>query len=107
MAKFNTSRLRCLVNRDQLMNANKTNVARATVRIFDALQTYYKRKSEQLMALAAAFVLMTEATGTEPYEAFTAVKNLMVDETHTDRRDHRFAAVKYHLENEVLYDDTD
>lgn len=104
--QFNAQRKRCLVNRDQLMNADKVTVARATVRVLDALQHFYKRKSEQVMALAAAFVLLTEATGVEPYEAYTAVKNLMVDDQHSDQRDHRFAAVKYHIENEVLYDGT-
>lgn len=86
------------------MNADKTTVARLTVLIYDAMQRFYKRKAEQLMAAAASFVLLCEASNVEPYEAFTAVKNLMVDENHSERRDHRFAAMKYHIEEELLKD---
>jgi hypothetical protein len=93
---------RTLVSRDAIMNADKTTVARLTVKLFDSMSSFYEKKSEQLMALAASFVLMAEAAGFDPFEAYTAVKNLMVDEVHSERRDHRFAAMKYHLETEVL-----
>lgn len=97
-------RKRILVSRDALMNADKALVANLTVKIFDSVSTFLSgtKKSAQIMAAAAAFVLICETAGVEPYEAYTAVKNLMVDEKHSERRDHRFAAMKFHLETELL-----
>jgi hypothetical protein len=92
---------RLLVNRDRLVNAHKTRVANLTVSLFDRIQGH-PVKEEQLLALAAGFVLMSEATGVPAQDAFQAVKNLMVDEKHSERRDHRFAAMKHHLETELL-----
>lgn len=84
------------------MNADKTVVARLCVLAFDGMSALWRRKTEQLMALAASFVLLCEAAGLDPYEVYVASKNLMVDETHSERRDHRFAAMKYHIEKELL-----
>lgn len=86
------------------MSADKAHVATLCVLAFDGMSKVYKRKTEQLMALAASFVLLCEACGVEPFDVYVAAKNLMVDERHCERRDHRFAAMKYHLETELLQD---
>jgi hypothetical protein len=75
-------------------------VARLCVMLFNAIQNH-PRKEEQLLALAAAFLLMAEAAGIPAQDAFTAVKNLMADPLHSDRIEHRFAAMRYHLETEL------
>lgn len=86
------------------MSADKTTVARLCVKIYDSMHGFYERRAEQLMAAAASFVLLCEAANVEPFEAYAAVKNLMVDEIHSERRDHRFAAMKYHIQEELLKD---
>lgn len=82
------------------MNADRLTVARLCVMIFSAIQNH-RSKEEQLLALAAAFLLMAETAGIPAQDAFTAVKNLMADPLHADRVEHRFAAMKYHLETEL------
>jgi hypothetical protein len=90
-----------LIDRDRIVNADRTTVARLCVLLFDRIQTH-SNYEEQILALAAAFLLMCEACGIAAQDAFTAVKNLMADPLHADRIEHRFAAMKYHLETELL-----
>lgn len=90
-----------LIDRDRLVNADRLTVARLCVLLFDRIQAH-DNYEEQILALAAAFLLMCEAAGIAAQDAFTAVKNLMADPLHADRIEHRFAAMKYHLETELL-----
>lgn len=90
-----------LIDGDRIQNADRISVARLCVQLFNAIQSH-RNYEEQILALAAAFLLMCEACGIKAQEAFTAVKNLMADPLHADRIEHRFAAMKYHLETELL-----
>lgn len=89
-----------LIDRDRLVNADRLAVARLCVKLFSSVQSH-ETYEEQLLALAAAFLLMAEVTDIPAQDAFVAVKNLMFDRIHADGMDHRFAAMKYHLENEL------
>lgn len=95
------TRRRLLVDRDRLSNANRANVARLCVLLFDRLQ-HHARKEEQLLALAAAFLLMAEACGIPAQDAFVAVKNMMADPLRASGIYHQFDAMRYHLDTEVL-----
>lgn len=88
-----------LINRDRLIMAPKAAVANAVASVFDRLQSL--PHEVQLLALAGAFVLMTEASALPAQDAFSAVSNLMVDERHSTRRDHRFAAMKQYLTDDL------
>jgi hypothetical protein len=90
-----------LVDRDRLVNADRAAVARMCVYLFDRIQAH-PRKEEQLLALAACFLLMADACGVDAQEAFTAVKNLMADPLKEDGLVHQFAAMRYHLKTDVL-----
>lgn len=83
------------------MNADRANVARLCVNIFEAIDRT-SRKEEALMALAAAFVILVEVLKVKPTDVLPAVQNLMVDASHPDQRDGRFAAMKYYLEEDVV-----
>lgn len=90
-----------LIDRDRLVNADRTMVARLCVLLFSAVQTH-ENYEEQILALAAAFLLMADVAGIPAQEAFTAVTNLMSDPLHADGIEHRFAAMKYHLQTELM-----
>lgn len=90
-----------LLNRDRLTMASKLRVAEQTVGVFDRL-SYHQVKEERLLALGAAFTIMCEAANVNPGEVFTYVSNLMKDERHSERRDHRFAAMKFHVQEDIL-----
>lgn len=90
-----------LVNRDALVNANRSRVAHLCVLLFDRVQSE-PRKEEQLLALAAAFLLMAEAMGLDAQDAFVAVKNMMADPMRASGVFHQFDAIKYHLKQELL-----
>lgn len=94
-------RNRLLVDRDRLINANRANVARLCVNLFERIQLH-PRKEEQLLALAAAFLLMAEACSIPAQEAFTAVKNMMADPMRASGIYHQFDAMRFHLDTEVL-----
>lgn len=96
-----TPKHKLLVDRDKLVNANRANVARLCVLLFDRLQLHAS-KEEQLLALAAAFLLMAEACGIPAQEAFTAVKNMMADPMRASGIYHQFDAMRFHLDTEVL-----
>lgn len=88
-----------LTDHDKLVNADRAQVATLTVQLFNTL--HGARKENQLLALAAAFVLMGRTMKANLNDAYTAVTNLMWDRTHADRMDHRFAAMEYHLKTEL------
>lgn len=83
--------------------ADQGRVARLCVILFNAIQGHRSRE-EQVLALAAAFTLLAQACKIAPQEAFTVVKNLMVDPLHSEGLVHQFAAMRYHLETELLAD---
>lgn len=91
-----------IIDRDKLNMASKDEVAKATVRLFDRIQSL--PKEIQLLALAAAFVLMSETYQFPTNDTYSAVKRLMRDKFHSERVDHRFAAMKFHLKD-TLSDD--
>lgn len=76
-------------------------MARLCVLLFDRIQLH-ENKEEQVLALAAAFLLLAEVAGIPAQDAFVAIKNLMADPLHADGIEHRFAAMKYHLQTELL-----
>lgn len=91
------------MDRDRLANADRTDVARSTVAIFNTLDG--KPKAHQLLAICAAFLLMVEAARLPIQDAFVFAKNLMWDRVHADRMEARFAGMKFHLETELLSDE--
>lgn len=87
-----------LIDRDRLMNAPRGAVANACVRLFDRIQDL--PHEHQLLAFAGAFVIMAEAYGFPAQDAFTAVKNLMLDPENATGWDHRFDAMRWNLRTE-------
>lgn len=99
-----SNRKKLLVDRDALMNASRSKVADACVAVFDRLQGL--PKETQILALAAAFLLSTDASRIPAQEAFTATKNLMFCERTASKLDLQFQAMKFHLNTDLL-EDTD
>src|ERR1700744_1964930 len=85
-----------LVNRDRLIMADRDAVARLAVLLFDRIQMH-ANKEEQLLSLAAAFLLMSEAFGVPAQEGFTAVKNMMADPMRASGIYHQFDALRHYL----------
>jgi len=98
-----TDRKNLLVDRDTLMNADRTRVARVCVHLFDSVQD--QKKEDQLLGLMTAAVLISEASGHDPQEVYRAALNLMADRINSTGREARFDAMKFHLTTEVLTDD--
>lgn len=88
-----------LINRDAMNGVSRSAVATAMVSIFDRLQGL--RNEVQLLALAGAFSLMSEVTDISPSDAGTVVSNLMRDQTTATRRELRFQAMRFHLNDEL------
>lgn len=55
----------------------------------------------QLLALAAAFVIQSEALHFDTGDAYQAIVNLMKDPTNASGRDHRFDAMAFHIRTEL------
>lgn len=91
-----------LYDRDRLMNAARKGVATTCVQVFNAIQGL--RKEDQILGLAAAFLLTATASGIPAQDAFTAVKNLMHDPMTSSGLEARFQAMRFHLNTEVLED---
>lgn len=75
-------------------------MARLCVLLFDRIQQHGDPE-EQLLALAAAFLLMADVAGIPAQDAFVAVKNLMSDPLKAEGLTLQFSAMKYHLETEL------
>lgn len=92
-----------LTNRDRIVNADRPIVARLVVDLFNTLDQSppHIRNEEKLLALAGAFVLMASVLKVSAQEAFTAVKNLMTDPLGPDGLVQQFAAMRFHLEEEL------
>jgi hypothetical protein len=97
---MNERNRKVLIDRDRLNQADKAEVARACVTIFDQVQRLPKHI--QLMGLAAAFILTANASGIPAQDAFTATKNLMHDPLTSTGIAPQFQAMDYHLRTEVL-----
>ena len=88
-----------LIDRDKMVNADRTTVARTCVELFDRIQD--KAKEAQLLGLACAFILMAETLKVPAQDAFSAATNLMLDKMNPTGREARFDAMKFHLETEL------
>lgn len=97
---MNEQNRKVLIDRDRVMDADKGEVARGCVHIFDRVQ--HLPKHIQLLSLAAAFILTATASGIPAQDAFTATKNLMYDPLTPSGIAPQFQAMKFHLETEVL-----
>lgn len=85
------------MNRDLINNANPARVANATMAVIDATQRGFQ-PHEQMHAMAAAFLLLSEHWGLSPQDLFTATKNLMND--NLGKRP-EFAAVQQYMREEL------
>lgn len=74
-------------------------MARLAVQAFDGIR--FARRENQVLALAGAFALLCEVLKTQPQDAFTVVRNLMVDRTHPDQIKHQFAGLRHYIETEL------
>lgn len=84
-----------LINPDKVNMADQEDVATATVNLFDRIQTLPGHI--QLLALAAAFVLIIDASGYNAQDAFTATKNLMHSPSTMTRKGLKFQAMEYNI----------
>lgn len=84
------------------MGASRKAVADACVLLFDRIQSL--PKEHQLLALAGAFVLMSDAFGFPAQDAFVAVKNLMQDRETSTGLGLQFDAMRWHLQDELAHD---
>jgi hypothetical protein len=89
------------IDNDLMINADRTKVARRTVKLFDNIQLK-SDKETTLLAVAAAFLLMVRALGVKAQDVFSAATNLMSDSLHPDAIEHRFAAMLMHLEDDII-----
>lgn len=88
-----TLRSALLVDRDRLTNASRSEVARLCVLLFDRIQCH-DNLEEQLLALAAAFLLTADALDIPAQDAFVCVKNMLADPLRADGMYHQFSAMK-------------
>lgn len=85
-----------MVNRDHMTNAPIRSVAQATMALIDVNQD--KPPEHQLLALGAAFLLMTEHLRVAPADVWGFTNNLM---NHAEGRRPEFAAVAAYMEGEL------
>lgn len=76
----------------------------ATVKLFATIQKL--PREIQLLALAAAFILQSEALGFDTNDAYAAVTNLMKDPLTRSGRGSQFDAMKWHISEELAPDAT-
>ena len=95
-----TRRRRVLVDRDKIMHADSTGIAQLCAHLFSTVQD--KPPEDQLLGLAAAFIVLAEACGIPTQDVYTAVTNLMYDPLHSSGRKHQFAAMNQYLKDDVL-----
>lgn len=84
-----------MFNRDLFANIPVKAAAVATMEVIDAIQD--RRPHEQLVALAATFILACERYGIEPQDAFALTTNVM---NHADGRRPEFEAVRQFMAHE-------
>jgi glucose-6-phosphate isomerase len=84
------------LNRDLLNTIPTREAAVASMTVIDALQDY--PAEHQLVALTAAYKLMTERFNISPQDVFTVADNVM---HHADGRRAEFAAIADYLAGEL------
>lgn len=84
--------------RDQLNNADPVATARAAMAALDKLQEY--RKAEQVMGLAATFILFCETQGLRPTDVMETASNVMRDQEDIGWRA-QFRAIKRYIREEL------
>jgi hypothetical protein len=92
--------MRKRLDRDLMVNADRTKVARRTVELFNNIQVKHDREAT-LLAIAAGFLLMCSVLKAKAQDVFQAATNLMADPLHADGIDHRFAALRMVLEDDI------
>ncbi|WP_420381661.1 hypothetical protein [Novosphingobium sp.] len=90
---------KALYDHDRLVNASQRTVSEGCVRIFDRIQGW--PKENQILSLAAAFLLACMSARIPAQDAFTATKNLMADPLTSSGMGAQFQAMKFHLDTEV------
>jgi hypothetical protein len=85
------------MNRDLMNNANPRRVANATMAVIDATQRGFQ-PHEQMLAMAAAFLMLAEHWGMPAQDAFRAVTNIMNDQ---DGKRPEFGAVARYMKEEL------
>ena len=93
-----------LIDPDRVSMADRTQVARATVQIFDKLEGRHPAHV-QLLAMACAFRLLCMASRLRLPDVGTACENLMHDPLAASGMEPRFDAMRYHLESHLLSGD--
>lgn len=83
------------MNRDLINNADAEQVALAGVGILDRMQNYPQHI--QPLALAAAFLVLSEHLRIPAQELFTVTKNMMTEEQNVPE----FKAVKDYIKYEI------
>jgi len=94
------TKARVLLDRDRMNGADKQGVASLTASIFDRIQD--STPANQLLALAASFLLLCTASGIPAQDAFTATKNLMYDPLTRTGIAPQFQAMQFYLKEDVL-----
>lgn len=85
-----------MLNRDDMNMVPVKEAATSTMRVIDAIQTLPPQL--QVIAIVAAFKLLTERYKVEAQDAFTVADNVM---NHAQGRRAEFDAVRRYLHNEV------
>lgn len=95
--------LRARTIRDAMASAGRSRVVNGCIHIFDRIQAWPKH--EQIMAAAAAFMLICDSAGIKPNDAFTMTDNLMKSALRSpDGTGAQIRAMKYHLDTEINTD---
>lgn len=85
-----------MLNRDSMNLVPVKEAATSTIRVIDAIQTLPPHL--QVIAIVAAFKMLTERYGVDAQDAFTVADNVM---NHAQGRRVEFDAVRAYLDNEV------
>lgn len=94
------TKARVLLDRDRMNGADKKGVASLTASVFDRIQD--SPPANQLLALAASFLLLCTASGISAQDAFAATKNLMYDPLTRTGIAPEFQAMQFYLKEDVL-----
>lgn len=85
-------------SRDRLMNAPRREVAHAAMGVVDGVQRF--NIEHRLLGMAAAFLIMCEELGIDPFDAATGARNIMLHK-ETGKRVPEFLAVGDYIRNET------
>lgn len=85
-------------SRDRMMNAARTDVAHAAMGVVDGVQRF--NPEHRVLGMAAAFLIMCEELGIEPFDAATGARNVMLHK-QSGTRVPEFLAVGDYIRNET------